>query len=96
MTNRLIGSGPIRSPVRTSKGQSGVLQAIDNSVTGSMTAQPPGIHPSALRVATHGQQVASLVGSYSSAEVESAYSTSPADRAIGCLGFIAYQPSLVI
>ena len=61
-TSRLIGSGPIRPPVRPSKGQSGVLQAIDHSVTGSMTAQPPGIRPSALRVATHGQQVASLGG----------------------------------
>ena len=48
-----------------------------------MTAQPPGIRPSALRVATHGQQVASLGGwgSYPSAEVQLAYSTAPADRA---------------
>ena len=61
-TSRLIGSGPIRPPVRPSKGQSDVLQDIDHSVTGSMTAQPPGICPSALRVATHGQQVASLGG----------------------------------
>ena len=82
MTSRLIGSGPIRPPVRPSKGQSGVLQAIDHSVTGSMTAQPPGIRPSALRVATQGQQVASLgMGSYPSEEVQSAYSTAPADRA---------------
>ena len=81
MTNRLIGSGPIRLPVRQSKGQSGVLQAIDNSVAGSMTAQPPGIRPSALQVATHGQQVASLGKSYPSAEVQSAYSTASADRA---------------
>ena len=61
-TSRLIGSGPIRPPVRPSKGQSDVLQAIDHSVAGSMTAQPPGIRPSALRVTTHGQQVASLEG----------------------------------
>ena len=47
MTSRLIGSGPIRPPVGPSKGQSGVLQAIDHSVAGSMTAQPPGIRPSA-------------------------------------------------
>ena len=60
MTSRLIGSGPIRQPVRASKGQGGVLQAIDHSTAGSMTAQPPGIRPSALRVATHGQQGASL------------------------------------
>ena len=46
-----------------------------------MTAQPPGIRPSALRVAIHGQQVASLGGSYPSAEVQSAYFTAPADRA---------------
>ena len=39
-----------------------MLQAIDNSVTGSMTAQQPGFCPSAFRVATHGQQVASLGG----------------------------------
>ena len=39
-TSRLIGSGPIRPPVRPSKGQSSVLQAIDHSVAGSMTAQP--------------------------------------------------------
>ena len=62
MTSRLIGSGPIRPPVRPSKGQSGVMQAIDHSVVGSMTARPPGIRPSALRVATHGQQLASLGG----------------------------------
>ena len=60
MTSRLIGSGPIRPPVRPSKGQSGVLQAIDHSVVGSMTAQPAGIRNSALRVAIHDQQVASL------------------------------------
>ena len=80
MTSRLIGSGWIWPTVRPSKGQSDVLQAIDHSVTGSMTAQPPGIRPSTLRVATHGQQVASLGGSYPSAEVQSAYSTAPADR----------------
>ena len=82
MTSRLIGLGPIRPPVRPSKGQSGVLQAIDHSVAGSMTAQLPGIRPSALRVATHGQQVAPWGGSYPSAEVQSAYSTAPADRAV--------------
>ena len=82
MTSRLIRLDPIQLPVRPSKGQSGVLQAIDHSVAKSMTAQPPGIHPSALRVATHGQQVASLRGgSYPSAEVQSAYSTAPADKA---------------
>ena len=82
-TSRLIGSGPIRPTVRPSKGQSSVLQAIDHSVVGSMTAQPPGSRPSALRVAAHGQQAAPLVGggSYTSAEVQSAYSTAPADRA---------------
>ena len=62
MTIRLIESGPIRPPVWPSKDQIGVLQAIDHSVAGSMTAQPPGIRPSALRVATHGQQVASFGG----------------------------------
>ena len=77
MTSRLIGSGSIRPPVRPSKGQ-----AIDHSVAGSMTAQPPGIRPSALRVATHGQQVASLGEFYPYAEVQSAYSTAPADRAV--------------
>ena len=58
--SRLIGSGPIRPPVRPSKGQSDVLQAIDHSVAGSMTIQTPGFRPSTLRVATHGQQVTSL------------------------------------
>ena len=58
-TSRLIGSGPIRPPLRQSKGQSRVLQAIDDSVAGSMTAQPPGSHPSALRVAV---EVGSLIG----------------------------------
>ena len=48
-----------------------------------MTAQPPGFHPSALRVAAHGQQVASLRESYSSAEVQSAYPRAPADRTRG-------------
>ena len=83
-TSRLIGLGPIRPPVRPSKGQSSVLQAIDHSVAGSMTAQLPGSRPSALWVTAHGQQVASLGGSYPSAEVQSAYSTAPADRAIYC------------
>ena len=88
MTSRLIGSGPVQPPVRPSKGQSGVSQAIDHSVAGSMTAQPPGIRPSALRDATYGQQVASLGGgSYPSAEVQSAYSTAPADRAMSFLVF---------
>ena len=40
-TSRLIRPGPIRQPVRPSKGQSGVLQTIDHSVARSMTAQPP-------------------------------------------------------
>ena len=54
--------GPIRPYVRPSKGQSGVLQAIDHSVTWSMTAKPPGSFPSALRVATHSQLVMALDG----------------------------------
>ena len=62
MTCRLIWSDPIRPPVRPSRGQGGVLQAIDHSVAGSMTAQPPGIRPSALRVATYSQQEAALGG----------------------------------
>ena len=74
---------PIQLPVRPSKCLSSVLQAIDHSVAGSMTAQLPGFRPSALRVATHGQRVASMVeGSYPSTEVQSAYSTAPADRAV--------------
>ena len=73
--------GSIRPPIRPSKSQSGALQAIDHSVTESMTAQLPGFHPSVLRVATHGQQVASLGRSYPSAEVQFAYSTTPANRA---------------
>ena len=76
-TSRLIGSGPIRP----SKGQSSVLQAIDHSIAGSLTVQPPGSRPSALRVAAHGQRWSHWVGSYSSSEVQSAYSTSPTDRA---------------
>ena len=77
-SSRLIGSGL----TRPSKDQSGVLQVIDNSVAGSMTAQPPGFRPSALRVTTNSQQVASLGwGSYPSAKVQSAYSSDPADRA---------------
>ena len=62
-----------------------------------MTAQPPGIRPSALRVATHGQQVASLGGgSYPSAEVQSAYSTAPADRASADLIKTEINPSCVM
>ena len=72
--------GLIRPPVRPSKDQSGVLQAIDHSVTRSMTTQPPGFRPSALRVATHDQQVSPLGGFYPSAEVQSGYSTPPGDR----------------
>ena len=44
-------------PIRTPAGLSGVFQAIDHSAAGSMTAQSPGFRPSALRLATHGQQV---------------------------------------
>ena len=77
--------GPIRPPVEPSKGQSGMLQVIDHSVAGSMTAQSLGFRPSALRISTHGQQVAPLGGSYPSAEVQSAYSTAPADRAADTL-----------
>ena len=47
-------------------------------LAGSMTAQPPGSHTSILQVATHGQQVTPVMGSYSSADVLSAYSTAPA------------------
>ena len=61
MTSRLIGTVPILPPVRPNKGQSGVLQAIDHSVAGLMTAQSPVIRPSSLRVATHGQQAASFL-----------------------------------
>ena len=75
-TSRLIGLGPIRLLVRPSKGQSSVLQAIDHSVAGSITAQPPGSRPNTLWVAAHSQQAAPLGGgSYPSAEVQSAYST---------------------
>ena len=58
-----------------------------------MTAQPTGIRPSALRVATHGQQVASLGFFYPSAEVQSAYSTAPADKKtlFSILMFLVYQ-----
>ena len=70
-------------PIRPSKGQSDVLQVIDHSVTGSMTAQSPRFRNSALRVATQGQQMASFERrSYPSAEVQSAYSTALADRAL--------------
>ena len=60
-TSRLIGSGPIRPHVRPSKGQSSVLQFIDHSVAGSMTAQPPGSRPSALGVAAHRKQAVPLL-----------------------------------
>ena len=52
-TGRLIRPGPIRQPVRPSKGQSGVLQTIDHSVAGSITAQPPESHLSTLWVAAN-------------------------------------------
>ena len=45
---------PNPTAVRPSKGQSSVLQATDHTVAGS--------HPSALRVAAHGQQAAPLEG----------------------------------
>ena len=73
MTSRLIGSGPIRPHVRPNKAQSGVLQAIDHSVTGSMTAQPTGHH----RRPTGGPSG----GSYYSTEVQAAYSIASVDRA---------------
>ena len=48
-----------------------------------MTDQPSGIRPSASRVPTQGQQLASLGRgvSYLSAEMQSVYSTAPIDRA---------------
>ena len=52
--------GPLRPTARPSKSQSGVLQATEQFVAGSMTAQPPGSRPSAFRVAAHSQQVAPL------------------------------------
>ena len=61
-TSQLIGSGPIRPPVRPSKGQSSVLQAIAHSVGRSMTAQLRGSRPSALQVAANDQQAASWGG----------------------------------
>ena len=77
-TSRLIGSGISDRP----SDQVRAKMAIVYSVAGSMTTQPPGIRPSALRVATHDQQVASLGWrSYPSAEVQSAYFTAPGDRA---------------
>ena len=59
-TNWLIRSGLIWLPVRPSKGQSDGLQTIDHSFARSMTAQQLRFCPSALRVTTLGQQVASL------------------------------------
>ena len=61
-TSWLIESGLIRLPVRPSKGQSSVLQAIDHSVAGSMTAQAPGSCPCTLQVAAYDQQAAPLGG----------------------------------
>ena len=85
-TRRVIGLGSIQTPVRPGKGQSSVLQAIDHSVAGSMTAQPRGSCPTALRVAAHGQQAAPLGwGLTPSAEVQSAYSTAPVDRVKFCV-----------
>ena len=46
-------SGAIQPPIRTNKDQSGVLQAIDHTLTRSVTAQPPESCPSALWVAAH-------------------------------------------
>ena len=54
--------GTIWPPVRPSRGQCGVLQAIDPSVVRPVTAQPPGLKTSALRFTMHGQQVALLEG----------------------------------
>ena len=56
-----------------------VCRKLLTTVTESMTAQPPGFHHSALQVATNGQQVAPLRGSYPSAEMQSVYSTVPAN-----------------
>ena len=94
-TSQLIESGRIQPPLRPSKGQSSVLQAIDHSVARSMTAQPPGSHSSALRVTAHGQKAALLGGSYPSAEVQSAYSTAPADKASHLWDAMPYAWSLV-
>ena len=61
-----------------------MLQDIDHSVAGSMTAQPLGFRPSTLRVATHGL-IRGWV-SYPSEEVQSVYSTAAADRALAPYG----------
>ena len=66
----LIGSGPIWPPVRPSKGQSSILQAIDHSVAGSMTAQAP--------ESRRPRPTGGLIGGcYLSEEMQSAYSKAP-------------------
>ena len=59
-------------------------KSFDHSCARSRTAQPPGSCPKTLQVATHSQPVASVGrGSLSpSAELQLAYSTAPANRAI--------------
>ena len=82
MTSRLSGSGLSDRPSSTVRAKVVCCKRLDHSIFRPSTAQPPGSRPHASRVATHGQQVASFGGFYPSAEVQSAYSTAPADRAV--------------
>ena len=74
MTSRLIGSGPSDLPSSPSKGQSVVLQVTDRSATRIPSSRITGRHP---------RPTGSHVGGglTPSTEVQSAYSTAPADRA---------------
>ena len=75
--------GPLQPPVKPSKGQSGVLQEtwpLDFQAKYCSTTRIPSLSITG----RHPRPTGSLVGGgvYPSAEVQSAYSTAPADRAI--------------
>ena len=79
-TYRLIGSELSDPSLRTKEM---CWKFLEHLVSGSRTAQPPGSRPKALRVTTHRQKEALLVGQrkfYSFAEVLLVYSTAPANR----------------
>ena len=84
-TNRLIGSGLFEHQSSPVWAKRSVVGHLTRSVTESRTAQLPRSCLQALRVATHGQQVACLMESYLSIEVQTAYFTVSADRAFKSL-----------
>ena len=76
MTSQLIRSGLSNHPSNQVRAKVVFCKTL-TTITRSVTAQPPGFHPSTLRITTHIQQVAPLGGSYPTTEAQLVYFTAP-------------------